>query len=143
VVIHPTSIVHGLVRFRDGASIAHLGYPDMRVPISYALTYPERAETPVPPLELRTLEFHEPDTETFRLLALAREAGEKGGTYPCAFNAANEVAVQAFLAGRIGFLDIAAAVEDVLERVDGAPAQDLEALVEADRQARDLVPMPA
>ena len=139
VVIHPTSIVHGLVRFRDGASIAHLGYPDMRVPISYALTYPERAATPVPPLDLRTLEFHEPDAETFRMLALGREAGEKGGTYPCAYNAANEVAVQAFLEGRIGFLDIAAAVEDVLSRVDGAPARDLDELVEADRRARDLV----
>jgi 1-deoxy-D-xylulose-5-phosphate reductoisomerase len=139
VVIHPTSIVHGLVRFRDGASIAHLGYPDMRVPISYALTYPDRAATPVPPLDLRTLEFHEPDTETFRMLALAREAGEKGGTYPCAYNAANEVAVQAFLDGRIGFLDIAAAVEDVLSRVDGGPARDLDELVEADRRARDLV----
>ena len=114
VVIHPPSIVHGLVRFRDGAAIAHLGNPDMRVPISYALTYPERAATPVPPLELRTLEFHEPDLETFRMLPLAREAGERGGTYPCAYNAANEVAVQAFLEGRIGFLDIAAAVEDVL-----------------------------
>ena len=107
VVIHPPSIVHGLVRFRDGASIAHLGLPDMRVPISYALTYPDRAATPVPPLQLRTLEFHEPDLETFRLLAIAREAGVRGGTYPCAFNAANEVAVQAFLEGRIGFLDIA------------------------------------
>jgi 1-deoxy-D-xylulose-5-phosphate reductoisomerase len=139
VVIHPTSIVHGLVRFRDGASIAHLGYPDMRVPISYALTYPDRAATPVPPLELRTLEFHEPDTETFRMLALAREAGEKGGTYPCAYNAANEVAVQAFLDGRIGFLDIATAVEDVLERIDGAPARNLDELVEADRRARELV----
>jgi 1-deoxy-D-xylulose-5-phosphate reductoisomerase len=141
VVIHPTSIVHGLVRFRDGASIAHLGYPDMRVPISYALTYPERAATPVPPLALQTLEFHEPDTETFRLLALAREAGEKGGTYPCAYNAANEVAVQAFLEGRIGFLDIAAVVEDVLTRVDGAAARDLDELVEADRRARELVPV--
>jgi 1-deoxy-D-xylulose-5-phosphate reductoisomerase len=139
VVIHPTSIVHGLVRFRDGASIAHLGYPDMRVPISYALTYPERAATPVPQLDLRTLEFHEPDTETFRMLALGREAGEKGGTYPCAYNAANEVAVQAFLDGRIGFLDIAAAVEDVLSRIDGAPARDLDELVEADRRARELV----
>ena len=139
VVIHPTSIVHGLIRFRDGAAIAHLGYPDMRVPISYALTYPDRAATPVPPLDLRTLEFHEPDTETFRMLALAREAGEKGGTYPCAYNAANEVAVQAFLDGRIGFLDIAAAVEDVLSRVDGTPARDLAELVEADRRARELV----
>jgi 1-deoxy-D-xylulose-5-phosphate reductoisomerase len=139
VTVHPTSIVHGLVRFRDGAAIAHLGYPDMRVPISYALTYPERAPTPVPPLELQTLEFHEPDLETFRLLALAREAGERGGTYPCAFNAANEVAVQAFLDGRIGFLDIAAAVEDALARVGGEPARGLDELVEADRQARELV----
>jgi len=143
VVIHPTSIVHGLVRFRDGAAIAHLGYPDMRVPISYALTYPERAATPVPPLALQTLEFHEPDTDTFRLLALAREAGEKGGTYPCAYNAANEVAVQVFLEGRLGFLDIAAAVEDVLARVDGAPARDLAELVEADARARELVPVPS
>jgi 1-deoxy-D-xylulose-5-phosphate reductoisomerase len=143
VVIHPTSIVHGLVRFRDGASIAHLGYPDMRVPISYALTYPKRAGTTVPPLELQTLEFDRPDTDTFRLLALAREAGERGGTYPCCYNAANEVAVQAFLEGRIGFLDIAAAVEDVLARVDGSPARDLHELVEADRCARDLVPLPA
>ena len=139
VVVHPTSIVHGLVRLRDGAAIAHLGYPDMRVPISYALTYPDRAATPVPPLVLRTLEFHDPDLDTFRMLPLAREAGERGGTYPCAYNAANEVAVQAFLEGRIGFLDIAAAVEDVLGRVDGSPASDLAELVEADRRARDLV----
>jgi 1-deoxy-D-xylulose-5-phosphate reductoisomerase len=113
----------------------------MRVPISYALTYPDRAPTPVPPLELRTLEFHEPDTETFRMLALAREAGERGGTYPAVYNAANEVAVQQFLAGRIGFLDIAALVEDVLARVDGAAARDLEELTQADRRARDLVPV--
>src|SRR3954449_4273103 len=145
VVVHPTSIVHGLVRFRDGAAIAHLGYPDMRVPISYALTYPERAATPVPSLDLTAgpLEFFAPDAETFRMLALAREAGEKGGTYPCAYNAANEVAVQAFLDGRIGFLDIASAVEDVLARVDGSPARDLEELLHADRRARELVPLPA
>ena len=80
-----------------------------------------------------------PTLETFRMLALAREAGEQGGTYPCAYNAANEIAVQAFLERRIGFLDIAAAVEDVLARVDGAPARDLDELVEADRRARDLV----
>jgi 1-deoxy-D-xylulose-5-phosphate reductoisomerase len=141
VVVHPASIVHGLVRFRDGASIAHLGLPDMRVPISYALTYPERAATPVPPLDLTAgpLEFFEPDTDTFRLLALAREAGERGGTYPCAFNAANEVAVAAFLDGRIGFLDIAGTVEDVLERTDGAPALDLDELREADARAREAV----
>jgi 1-deoxy-D-xylulose-5-phosphate reductoisomerase len=141
VVIHPTSTVHALVRFRDGAALAHVGYPDMRVPISYALTYPERAATPVPPLDLTSgpLEFFEPDTETFRMLALAREAGERGGTYACAYNAANEVAVAAFLEGRIGFLDIAAHVEDVLEHVDGSPARDVDELVEADRRARELV----
>jgi 1-deoxy-D-xylulose-5-phosphate reductoisomerase len=139
VVIHPPSIVHGLVRFRDGAAIAHLGHPDMRVPISYALTYPERSATRVPPLELRTLEFHEPDAETFRMLALGREAGERGGTYPCVYNAANEVAVQAFLERRIEFLEIASLVEDVLGRVDGSPARDLDELAEADRQARELV----
>src|SRR4051794_38685716 len=143
VVVHPTSIVHGIVRFRDGAALAHLGYPDMRVPISYALTYPERAATPIPSLDFAAaspLEFFEADTETFRMLALARDAGERGGTYPCVFNAANEVAVAAFLEGRIGFLEIAALVEDVLGRVDGAPADSLDELVEADRRARDLVP---
>ena len=142
VVIQPTSIVHGLVRFRDGASVAHLGYPDMRVPISYALTYPERGPTPVPALDLVSagpLEFFEPDVDTFPLLALAREAGERGGTYPCAFNAANEVAVAAFLDGRIGFLEISARVEDVLGRVDGSPARNLDELREADARARDLV----
>src|SRR5438132_2338594 len=144
VVVHPTSIVHALVRLRDGAVLAHLGYPDMRMPISYALTYPARAATPVPQLDLAsglTLEFEAPNLDVFPLLMLAREAGERGGTYPCAFNAANEVAVQAFLDGRIGFLDIAAAVEDVLERVDGPPARDLQELIEADRRARELVPV--
>jgi 1-deoxy-D-xylulose-5-phosphate reductoisomerase len=141
VVIHPTSIVHGLVRFRDGASVAHLGYPDMRVPISYALIYPERAATAVPPLDLTAapLEFFEPDTDTFRMLALAREAGERGGTFPCVFNAANEVAVAAFLESRIGFLEIASLVEDAMERADGAAARDLDELREADRRARESV----
>src|SRR5215203_4636414 len=143
VLIHPPSIVHGLVRYRDGASIAHLGHPDMRVPISYALTYPDRAPTTVPALDLtaRPLEFHEPDLETFPMLALAREAGARGGTYPCAYNAANEVAVRQFLDGRIGFLEIAPLVQEVLDRVDGSPARDLAELVEADRRARDLVPV--
>jgi 1-deoxy-D-xylulose-5-phosphate reductoisomerase len=141
VVVQPTSIVHGVVRFRDGAALAHLGYPDMRVPISYALTYPARAATPLPALDLTAgpLEFFEPDTVTFRMLALAREAGERGGTYPCAFNAANEVAVARFLDGAVGFLEIASLVEEVLERVEGAPARDLAELHEADRRARDLV----
>jgi 1-deoxy-D-xylulose-5-phosphate reductoisomerase len=141
VVVHPTSTVHALVRFRDGAALAHLGYPDMRVPISFALTYPERAETPVPALDLASglvLEFHPPDLETFPLLRLAREAGERGGTYACAFNAANEVAVAAFLAGRLPFLGIAETVEETLAEVDGAPAGDLEELVAADEEARRL-----
>ena len=139
VVVHPTSVVHSLVRFRDGACLAHLGYPDMRVPISFALTYPDRAATPVSQLDLAgglTLEFGEPDTETFRLLPLAREAGERGGTYPCAYNAANEVAVAAFLDRRLSFLGIAEVVEAALEAADGAPARDLQDLVEADAAAR-------
>jgi 1-deoxy-D-xylulose-5-phosphate reductoisomerase len=141
VVLQPTSVVHALVRFRDGASLAHLGYPDMRVPIAFALTYPERAATPVPQLDFTqglVLEFKPPDLETFPLLALARRAGEEGGTYPCAFNAANEVAVAAFLEGRLSFLAIASTVEETLAEVDGTPARDLDELVEADREARRL-----
>jgi 1-deoxy-D-xylulose-5-phosphate reductoisomerase len=138
VVVHPGSIVHALVRLRDGAALAHVGFPDMRVPISYALTYPERASTPVEPLALDglTLAFEAPDTDTFPLLRLAREAGEAGGTAPCAYNAANEVAVTAFLEGRLPFLGIAELVERVLAGVDGAAAGDVDDLVEADRQAR-------
>jgi 1-deoxy-D-xylulose-5-phosphate reductoisomerase len=138
VVVHPTSTVHALVWFRDGAALAHLGFPDMRVPISYALTYPERAATPIEPLDLAglTLEFEAPDVETFPLLALAREAGERGGTFPCAFNAANEVAVAAFLKRRLPFLGIAELVERALGDVDGAPARDLDELLEADAGAR-------
>jgi 1-deoxy-D-xylulose-5-phosphate reductoisomerase len=139
VVVHPSSIVHALVRFRDGAALAHLGYPDMRVPISFALTYPERAATPIPALDLSsgvTLEFHAPDLDTFPLLSLARHAGEEGGTYPCVFNAANEVAVAAFLEGRLPFLGIAEVVADALQAADGAGARDLDDLVSADAAAR-------
>jgi 1-deoxy-D-xylulose-5-phosphate reductoisomerase len=138
VVIHPTSIVHGLARFRDGAALAHLGRPDMRVPISYALTYPDRAATPVTQLDLvgTTLEFEAPDLDTFPLLRHGREAGERGGTYPCVYNAANEVAVQAFLDGRSSFLGIAEAVEEALAEADGSPARDLDELTEADAAAR-------
>jgi 1-deoxy-D-xylulose-5-phosphate reductoisomerase len=141
VVVHPTSVVHALVRLRDGAALAHLGYPDMRVPISYALTYPERPSTPIPALDLAsglTLEFHAPDLETFPLLALAREAGERGGTYPCAYNAANEVAVAAFLDGRLPFLGIAEVVGETLTVVDGHAPRDLDELAEADAAARAL-----
>ena len=140
ILVHPTSTVHALVRFRDGAAIAHLGHPDMRIPISFALTYPGRAATPVPPLDLAgtTLEFHAPDDETFPLLELARRAGEDGGTYPCAYNAANEVAVAAFLEARLPFLAISEVVERALSRVDGAPARDVAELTEADAAARRL-----
>src|SRR5215210_6708222 len=142
VVVHPQSIVHALVRFRDGASLAHLGYPDMRVPISYALTYPERAATAIPALDLAAgmrLEFEAPDPDAFPLLRLARESGERGGTYPCVYNAANEVAVAAFRIGRLGFLEIASVVEEALATVDGAPADDLAELSEADAEARRIV----
>ena len=141
VVVHPTSVVHAFVRFRDGASLAHLGYPDMRVPISFALTHPERRTTSVPSLDFSAglqLEFEPPDPARFPLLPLARAAGERGGTYPCAFNAANEVAVAAFLDGRIGFSEIAPLVEDALGAVDGAAAGDLGELLSADEQARRL-----
>ena len=140
VVVHPRSIVHAVVRFRDGGSLAHLGYPDMRVPISYALTYPERRPTPLPPLDLTTadLRFEAPDEETFRLLPLAREAGRRGGPYPCAYNAANEVAVNAFLEGRLPFLGIAEVVEDALETLDASSPRDLDDLVALDAGARQL-----
>lgn len=139
VVVHPTSVVHAMVRFRDGAAIAHLGYPDMRVPISYALTYPDRAATPIDPLDFETglvLEFFPPDQDAFPCLGLARQAGESGGTAPCVLNAANEVAVAAFLDGRLPFLGIAEVVESALETVDADSARDLDDLVQADAAAR-------
>ncbi len=139
VVVHPTSVVHSLVRFRDGAALAHLGYPDMRVPISYALTYPERGATPIPPLDLAsgmTLEFRAPDVEAFPALRLAREAGEAGGTAPCVLNAANEVAVASFLAGTLPFSGIPELCERTLDTGDWPPARDLADLVAIDGEAR-------
>jgi 1-deoxy-D-xylulose-5-phosphate reductoisomerase len=141
VVIQPTSVVHALVRFRDGAALAHLGYPDMRVPISYALTYPERATVELAPLDVGsglTLVFEPVDDEAFPLLGLARKAGELGGTYPCVFNAANEIAVAAFLERRLPFLGIADVVEETLEQASGEPARDLDELIEADAEARKI-----
>jgi 1-deoxy-D-xylulose-5-phosphate reductoisomerase len=139
VVVHPTSVVHALVRFRDGAAVAHLGYPDMRVPISYALTYPERAATPVAPLDFSSpliLEFAPPDEHAFPSLALARAAGEAGGTAPCVLNAANEVAVAAFLDGEIPFLGIPEVVDRTLSAVEAPPARDLDDLLAVDAEAR-------
>ena len=141
VVIQPTSVVHALVRLRDGSSLAHVGYPDMRVPISYALTYPNRAAVDLPQLDVASglvLEFEPVDEESFPMLGLARLAGERGGSYPCAFNAANEVAVAAFLDGRLPFLGIPEVAERTLDAADGSPATDVESLREADREARRL-----
>ena len=141
VVIQPTSVVHALVRLRDGSSLAHVGYPDMRVPISYALTYPNRAAVDLPQLDFASgvvLEFEPVDEESFPMLGLARLAGERGGSYPCAFNAANEVAVAAFLDGRLPFLGIPEVAERTLDAADGSPATDVESLREADREARRL-----
>jgi 1-deoxy-D-xylulose-5-phosphate reductoisomerase len=139
VVVHPQSIVHSLVDLNDGATLAHLGYPDMRVPISYALHFPERADVDVPRLDLAAvgaLTFEQPDLETFACLRLALEAGGAGGTAPCVLNAADEVAVAAFLAGRIGFTAIAAAIEAVLEEMPAQPVIHFDDLFAADAEAR-------
>jgi 1-deoxy-D-xylulose-5-phosphate reductoisomerase len=139
VVVHPQSIVHSLIQLCDGATLAHLGYPDMRVPISFALNHPERADVPVRALdlvELGALTFEAVDTETFPCLRLAREAAVVGGTAPCTMNAANEIAVHAFLRGRLRFVEIAAVIEETLGQLPGAPVHSFEALAEADAQAR-------
>jgi 1-deoxy-D-xylulose-5-phosphate reductoisomerase len=139
VVVHPTSVVHALVRLRDGAALAHVGYPDMRVPISFALTYPDRAATPIPPLEFGSgliLEFAPPDEQAFPCLSLARAAGETGGATPCVLNAANEVAVAAFLDERLPFLGIPDVVERTLSSMETPPARDLDELTAIDAEAR-------
>ena len=142
VVVHPQSIVHGLVRLRDGALLAHLGLPDMRVPIAYALAYPRRAPVAAPRLDLTralSLTFEPADDETFRCLALARAAGLAGGLAPCALNAADEEAVAAFLAARCRFVDIPALVERALERCSSEPLRDREQVQAADAAARASV----
>jgi 1-deoxy-D-xylulose-5-phosphate reductoisomerase len=139
VWVHPESLVHSLVEFADGALLAQVGRTDMRLPIQLALSWPERWETDDPPLALPAvgrLSFEEPDRKTFPLLDLARYAGRLGGTAPAVLNAANEVAVERFLEGAIRFLDIAALVEAVLAAHVPAPADSLEAVMEADRWAR-------
>jgi 1-deoxy-D-xylulose-5-phosphate reductoisomerase len=141
VLVHPQSIVHALVQLNDGAALAHLGHPDMRVPISYALHYPERADVSMQPLDLaavRELTFERPDTDTFPCLRLAREAGRAGGTAPCVLNAANEVAVEAFLEGRIPFASIPQVVEETLDAVPPITPSHFEDLYAADAKARDV-----
>jgi 1-deoxy-D-xylulose-5-phosphate reductoisomerase len=139
VIVHPQSIVHSLIQLCDGATLAHLGYPDMRVPIAYGLHYPERVDVPVRPLdlaELGALTFEPVDTVTFPALQLAREAGIAAGTAPCTLNAANEVAVHAFLQGRLRFLEIAEVIKGTLARVPGERLHSFESLAAADAQAR-------
>jgi 1-deoxy-D-xylulose-5-phosphate reductoisomerase len=141
VVVHPQSIVHALVQLNDGASLAHLGYPDMRVPISYALHHPDRADVDVPTLDLAAvgaLTFEAPDTATFACLRLAREAALAGGTAPCVLNAANEVAVHAFLRGELPFTAIARVIESTLAELPARPVRHFSDLYEADSHAREV-----
>ncbi|NLD52526.1 MAG: 1-deoxy-D-xylulose-5-phosphate reductoisomerase [Clostridiales bacterium] len=141
VLIHPQSIVHSLVEFEDGAVIAQLGMPDMRVPIQYAMSYPQRLPSGVPALDLAqvgTLHFERPDPVRYPALDLAYRALRAGGSAACVLNAANEVAVAAFLKGALAFGGIARVVADTLQRVGTAPVHNLEAVEEADRQAREV-----
>ena len=142
VVVHPESIVHSAVVFRDGAVLAQLGLPDMRVPIGYAMAYPERLETGVEPPDLfalGSLTFEKPDEQKFPALRLAREALRAGGAACTVFNGANEEAVAAFLREEIPFGEIARRVENAMERLSGLPADNLEEILDADRRAREAV----
>jgi len=141
VVVHPQSLVHGLVQMADGAMLAHLGPPDMRIAISYALHGGESVELPIAPLDLPAvgaLTFEAVDLEAFPCLRLAGEAAREGGTAPCVLNAANEVAVHAFLEGGIRFLEIPAVIEQTLSQLPSEPIRAFESLYEADRQAREI-----
>jgi 1-deoxy-D-xylulose-5-phosphate reductoisomerase len=141
VIVHPQSIVHGMITLCDGAVLAHMGCPDMRVPISYALHHPERAELAVAQLDLAaigSLTFEAPDLDAFPALRLAREAAVAGGTAPCVLNGSNEVAVRAFLDGRIAFTRIAEVIEEALAQLGSEPLREFEVLFDADRRAREV-----
>jgi 1-deoxy-D-xylulose-5-phosphate reductoisomerase len=141
VVVHPQSIVHSMVEFTDGATVAQLSLPDMRLPIGYALAYPDRLAAPFGRIDwtaLRQLDFEEPDLEAFPCLRLAYEAGRAGGGAPAWLNAANEVAVEAFLAGRIRWIDIPDVLEACLSRHDGEVPDSAEAVIEVDRRGREV-----
>ena len=141
VVVHPQSVVHSMVTFTDGATIAQLSMPDMRLPIGYALAHPDRIGTAFGPIdwrELSRLDFEPPDREAFPCLDLAYRAGRAGGLAPATLNAANEVAVEAFLAGRIGWISIPDVLSEVLDRHDGGTASTLDDVLEADSSARRL-----
>lgn len=141
VVVHPQSVVHSMVTFTDGATIAQLSMPDMRLPIGYALAFPDRIDTPFGPIDwtgLGRLDFEPPDREAFPCLDLAYRAGRAGGLAPATLNAANEVAVQAFLDGRIRWIDIPDVLNAVLDRHDGGTASTLDDVLGADADARRL-----
>ena len=140
IIVHPQSIIHSLVQFIDGSIKAQMGLPDMRLPIQVALSYPERIPGAFPRFDFRdypNLTFEKPDTDVFRCLALALEALNSGGNLPCVLNAANEIAVEAFLQGRIGFLEIAEIVEQTMNKINFISHPSLEQYLECDRQARD------
>jgi len=141
VVVHPQSLVHGLVQLADGAMLAHLGPPDMRIAISYALHGGESVQLPIAPLDLAAvgaLSFEAVDLEAFPCLRLAGEAARAGGTAPCVLNAANEIAVHAFLEGRLRFVEISEVIEQTLSQLGSEPVLSFESLYEADRQARTV-----
>ena len=141
IIVHRQSVIHSMVEYVDGSVLAQLGPPDMRTPIAYCLAWPDRMAAPMPPLDLVSigrLDFEAPDPVRFPALRLAREALEAGGARPAILNAANEVAVAAFLDRRIGFLEIAAIVEDTLDRYDPAAPETVEAVLVVDAEARRL-----
>ena len=142
IVVHRESIIHSLIEYNDNSVIAQLGVPDMRIPIQYALTYPERFESPVEKLNLwehPNLTFFKPDYDTFRCINLCREAITRGGLYPCIANGANEMANELFRAGKIGFLEIADMVSFAMEKAENTVGGSLEAILAADENARALV----
>jgi 1-deoxy-D-xylulose-5-phosphate reductoisomerase len=142
VVIHPQSIIHSMVEFVDGSVKAQMGLPDMRLPIQYALTYPERLTNDMPRAKLPvigTLTFSEPDTEKFECLKLAYEVLNSKGTAPCILNAANEVAVEKFLEGNIGFSRIPGLISKALDKIENHLAPDIETIFECDRLTREFV----
>jgi 1-deoxy-D-xylulose-5-phosphate reductoisomerase len=139
VVVHPQSIIHSMVQFRDGSIKAQLGLPDMRIPIQFALSYPDRFNSNFPRFDFAqypSLTFEQPDMETFRNLRLAFDAMEKGGNAPCVLNAANEVVVDAFLKGEVGFLEMSEMIEETLHSVDFVTNPTLNDFVETDKITR-------
>ena len=141
MVVHPQSIIHSLVQFEDGSIKAQLGLPDMRIPIQFALGYPERLKADFPRFDFMdypTLTFEKPDTETFKNLELAYKVIEKGGNMPCVLNAANEIAVEEFLKDRVGFLQISDVISTCLEKVSYIREPSLEDYINTDKEARVL-----